>query len=70
MKVRCPNCGSEVVVSGLGRKPFNMPITNICDELRLHTGPTEAAEILGCSKAYLYKLLKAEGLKMKDFTKK
>jgi len=25
---------------------------------------------LGCSKAYLYKLLKAEGLKMKDFTKK
>jgi hypothetical protein len=70
MKVRCPKCGSEVVVSGLGRKPFNMPVTNVCDELRLHIGPAEVAEKLHCSKAYLYKVLKAEGLKMKDIIKK
>jgi hypothetical protein len=74
MKVVCPNCGQEVIVSGLGRKGLNMPVTIICDELRRHKGedkaPNKAAETLGCSRAYLYKVLKAEDLKMKDIIKK
>jgi hypothetical protein len=74
MKVVCPNCGSEVIVRGLGRKGLNMTVTIVCDELRRHKGevnaPNKAAETLGCSPAYLYKVLKAKRLKMKDITKK
>ena len=70
MKVSCPFCGNEVIVRGLGRKPFNVPVTNVCDRLRLHRDVDKAAESLGCSKGYLYKVLKAEGLKMKDIIKK
>ncbi len=36
MKVRCPNCGERIVVNGLGRKPFNMPVTEVCDALQLY----------------------------------
>ena len=73
MKVSCPFCGNEVIVRGLGRKGLNMPVTIVCDQLRQHKGedkaPDKAAEDLHCSPAYLYKVLKAEGLKMKDIIK-
>ncbi len=62
MKVLCPNCGKTIVVNGLGRKPFNMAVTEVCDALRLHRNVLAAANELGCSRAYVYKVLKANGL--------
>ncbi len=70
MKVRCPNCGESIVVNGLGRKPFNMPVTEVCDALRLHRSVPAAAENLGCSRAYIYKVLKGNGLRLRDVIRK
>jgi hypothetical protein len=67
MKVRCPHCGNEVQVNGLGRPKLNIPLKNICDALRLHRGQvSEAAKELGCSPGYIFNLLKVHGLKLKD----
>ena len=69
MKVKCLNCGELVVVNGLGRKAFNMPVTKVCDALRLHRSVLGAANALGCSRAYVYKVLKANGLTQADIIK-
>ena len=69
MLVRCPHCGETIVVNGLGRKPFNMPVTEVYDALRLHRSVLAAANSLGCSRAYIYKVLKARGLTVKDVIK-
>ena len=39
-----------------------MPVINVYDALRLHRSVLAAANELGCSRAYIYKVLKAEGL--------
>ena len=70
MLVKCPHCGKSVMVKGLGRKAFNMPVTNVCDALRLHHSVPAAANELECSRAYIYKVLKANGLKLKDLVNK
>lgn len=62
MIVYCPNCGKSVVVNGLGRKSLNMPVTKVYDALQAQHSVTLAAESLGCSRAYIYKVLKAAGL--------
>ena len=69
MKVQCPYCGQSVVVKGIGRKAFNMPVTNVCDALQLHRSVPAAANELGCSRAYIYKVLKADGLTAADVIK-
>ncbi len=69
MLVHCPHCGGTVVVNGLGRKAFNMPVTKVCDALRLHRSVLTAANELGCSRAYVYKVLKADGLTPADVIK-
>jgi len=66
MIIRCPNCGKPVVVNGLGRKRLNIPLKNVCDALRLHRSVLAAANELGCSRAYIYKVLKAAGLTPAD----
>lgn len=62
MLAKCPHCGKSVVVNGLGRKAFNMPVTKVCDALRIHRSVLVTARELGCSRAYIYKVLKADGL--------
>ena len=69
MLVQCPHCGNSVVVNGLGRKAFNMPVINVYDALRLHRSVLAAANELGCSRAYIYKVLKAEGVIPADVIK-
>jgi hypothetical protein len=64
--IPCPHCGKSVVVNGLGRKPLNIPLKNVCERLRRHCSVGAAAEELGCSKAYIFKVLKANGLKLRD----
>jgi len=66
MIVLCPHCGKPVVVNGLGRKRLNIPLKNVCESLSRHTTVGAAAEELGCSPAYIFGVLKANGLKLKD----
>ena len=66
MIIPCPHCGKSVVVNGLGRKPLNIPLKNVCEALRAHSSVEEAANELRCSQGYIYNILKANGLKLKD----
>ncbi len=70
MIVQCPHCDKEVAVNGLGRRPLNMPVINICDALRDSSTATLAAKKLGCSRGYIYKILKANNLKIADVREK
>lgn len=62
MNVKCPYCGKSVVVKGLGRKPLKIAVNNVYDALRLHRNVLVAANKLGCSRGYIYKVLKTNGL--------
>ena len=66
MIIQCPHCGKSVAVNGLGRKPLNIPLKNVCDALCAHSSVAAAANELGCSPAYIFKVLKANGLRLKD----
>ena len=46
----------------IGRAATNIVVIDICDALRLHRSIPAAAESLGCSRALVYKVLKANGL--------
>jgi len=70
MIVRCPNCGKKVTVHGLGRKPLNIGLKNICEALRGHSSVEAAANELNCSQGYIFNVLKANGLKLKDVVKR
>lgn len=69
MIIPCPHCGKSVLVNGLGRKPLNIPLKNVYEALRTHSSIGEAANELACSQAYIFKVLKANGLKLKDVFK-
>lgn len=66
MKIQCPNCGHSVVVNGLGRRPLNIPLKNVCECLLKHGNVAAAAKELKCSQGYIFGVLKANGLKIKD----
>ncbi len=68
MIVQCPHCGKSVVVNGLGRRPLSIPVNNICDRLSRHHSIVLAARELGCSRGYIYKVLKAHGMSPKALT--
>jgi len=61
MLVTCRNCGEKVTVNGLGRKPLPMPVIKVYDTIREKGSIRAAAQELGCSRAYIYKVLKANG---------
>lgn len=64
MIVTCPNCGKPVAVNGLGRKPLMIPLKNVCEALQTHHSVVAAAQELNCSQAYIFAVLKANGLKL------
>lgn len=66
MIVKCPNCGESVVVNGLGRKPLNIPFKIVCDALNKHHNVRDTAQELRCSPAYIFKVLKANSLSLRD----
>jgi hypothetical protein len=70
MIIKCPYCGKDVTVSGLGRKPLNIPLKNVLESLQAHRNVTAAAQELGCSPSYLFGVLKANGLKLREVIKK
>ena len=66
MIIKCPTCGGNVVVNGLGRKRLNIPLKNVCEALQVYQNLKSAAKDLNCSPAYILNALKAKGLKLKD----
>jgi len=70
MLVRCPHCGGTVPVDRFGRRPLNIPVTKVYDAFRSCGSVTEAANKLGCSRAYVYKILKANGVRPEEVIKK
>lgn len=66
MLIQCPQCGESIVVKGNGRKQLNIAVNNVYDTLRLHRSVITAANELMCSRAYIYKILKTDGLTVQD----
>jgi len=66
MIIQCPNCGEKVVVKGLGRKPLNIPLKNVYEALRTRRSVAAAAQELNCSEAYIFGILKANGLRLRE----
>lgn len=60
--ITCPHCGKVAATLSLGRLASNMGVIEVCDALRLHRSVPAAAEKLKCSRALVYKILKAAGL--------
>jgi len=66
MIAKCPYCGRKITVNGLGRKRLNIPLINVCESLQTHGSVVAAANELNCSEGYIFGVLKANGLKLKD----
>ena len=70
--VTCPNCGSRVNTGRAnrsGRKPLNISVKNVCDALKECQGIAQAAQKLGCSRGFIYKVLREHGMTPKSLTK-
>lgn len=59
-----------MAVNRFGRRPLNIPVTKVCDALQLCQSVTKAANELKCSRAYIYKILKASSLRPEEAIKK
>ena len=68
--ITCPYCGKVAATLLLGRPTSNIGVIKVCDTLRLCCSVPLAAGELGCSRAYIYKVLKANGMTPADFIKK
>ena len=66
MIISCPKCGEKVAVNGLGRKRLNIPLKNVYECLTKHRSVARAAQELECSQGYIFKVLKANGVNLKD----
>ena len=66
MLVHCPHCGKPVTVNGLGRKRLNISLKNVCESLQAHRSVAAAANELNCSEAYIFGMLKANRLRLRD----
>ena len=67
--ITCPICGTKVFViktNRLGRKPLNIGVKNVCDALQDCPNITQAARKLGCSRGYVHKALKSNGLSLRQ----
>ena len=66
--ITCPKCGEQIpiIIGSLGRKPLNICVKNVYDALRSCSSVNRAAEKLGCSRAYIYKVLKENGTTVKE----
>jgi len=69
MIIECPKCGEKVVVKGLGRKPLDIPLKNVYECIRKYRSVARAAQELGCSQGYIFKVLKGNGLTLRDVLK-
>lgn len=54
--MKCPNCGVEI--NGIGRKKLDIPVINVYDAVQAYPTVVAAAKELGCSRGWVYKVLK------------
>ena len=67
VEVTCPKCGEKIRVKGTGgRKPKDLPVIFVCDKLRACHSIKQTAKELGCSRGYIYKVLKEAGLVVRE----
>ena len=67
MIIRCSNCGYEHEMRlATGRPRLNIPLINVYESLRSHRSVVDAASELGCSQGYIFGIMKANGLKVKN----
>ena len=66
MLVTCKHCGQTTEVNGLGRKRLNIPLKNVCESLQTNRSVAATAQELNCSQGYIFGVLKANGLRLKD----
>jgi len=67
VEVTCQQCGAKIKVRGTGgRKPKDFPVIFVCDKLQATGSVKKAAEELGCSRGYVYKVLKSAGLVVRE----
>ena len=67
--ITCPYCGKVAATLLLGRPTSNIGVIKVCDALRLCRSVPLAAGKLGCSRAYIYKVLKANGMTSTEIIK-
>ena len=67
-QVTCPVCGARIAIATgkSGRKRLNLPVKNIYNALQLYSSAAQAAEKLGCSRGYIYKVCKEQGTTPRD----
>ena len=61
MKVTCPDCGKSFEVSTGGRPRLPISVTEVYNAIKTTETLTAAAKKLGCSRAYIFKVLKSNG---------
>ncbi len=66
MKKTCPQCGAVIEINGLGRKRLNHTVIFVYDTLKLYRTVTATAKQLNCSRGYIYKVLKENGLSVNE----
>ena len=65
--IPCPVCGAEIEVqSGIGRPSLNIPVNKVYDSLRITRSIPDSADDLGCSRGYIYGVLKNNNLTLDD----
>ena len=67
--VKTWNKHSKQARSPKNRKPLNIPLKNVYECLKKYRSVAAAADELGCSQGYIFNVLKANGLKLKDLFK-
>ena len=70
MKVVCQNCGSEVIVRGLGRPRTNLDGIKVLAILRANGSVTLTAKEYAVSRGSIRNAMKGIGLTTKDIIKK
>ena len=70
MKVVCQNCGSEVLVKGLGRPKLNIDGIKVLATLTANGSVTATAKEYAVSRGSIRKAMKGIGLTTKDIIKK
>lgn len=58
----CPHCHQIAATLQSGRKSKGLAVKNVCDAIVAKQSVTLAAQNLKCSRALVYKILKANGL--------
>ena len=58
MKVRCPNCGQEVIVNGIGRPRLNLDGVKVLTSLKANASVTATAKEFHCSRSSIRNAIK------------